>query len=567
MALKILPVFLFLTEFAYPSEPPELRPNILFLFADDMSSHVGAFGDSAAVTPNLDKLAYEGVRFTNTYTTASTCAPSRAALLTGVHQIATGTQHMRSSDSPDIGSYKSVPPEHIKAFPELMRAAGYYTYTNDKLDYQFSGSMSNTGPFSLWDAQGSSPFTLWDAKNKRRTSWEDRAEGQNFFGLVNFLVTHESAVFEPLGHWPNSLVHLIMQIMHKLGDYEVGKGPVTAQQITVPPYYPDTAIVRDDIARYYNNIYQMDLMIGKIVADLEAQGMLDNTIIIWTSDHGDGLPRAKRSLFDSGIKVPMIIRWPEGYRPSHLQPGGVDSRMISFVDLMPSILNMAGVSVPKHAVGKNFLLAKSQREAIFASQDRITAVYDRQRAIRNERYKYIRSWYPQQPLGFSDDFRINQNMMREMLSLFKAGKLNKAQESWFKPPGEEQLYDTLEDPYELKNLAGDSRHRTIKQRMSNELDKWLEETGDWSEQHEVDMVDGFLINGLQGITKVPEIKPQGRNISITCDTPGASIGYQIDGGAWQVYDQPFATEPGITVTAKAVRYGWHESDETNRLIK
>jgi N-sulfoglucosamine sulfohydrolase len=303
------------------------------------------------------------------------------------------------------------------------------------------------------------------------------------------------------------------------------------------------------------------------MADLESQGLLENTIIIWTSDHGDGLPRAKRSLYDTGIKVPMIIRWPARYRPAHLEPGQLDNRMISFVDLMPTILDMARVNVPQYAVGHNFLTAKPQRDAVFASQDRIGAVYDRQRAMRDKRYKYIRSWYPQQPLGYRDDFRINQNMMRELLSLHETGKLNEAQELWFKPPGEEQLYDTLNDPFELNNLAADSRYRAIKLQMSKTLEEWLQQTGDWSEQHEIDMVEGFLKNGKSKVTEVPEIDVLGNTITIACATNEASIGYRLDDGAWQLYSGPFTTDADVTVTAKAVRYGWDESEETTRVTK
>jgi len=553
-----------LAHVAEPAHAPaasDTRPNILLLFAEDMSSHLGAFGDDTAVTPNLDKLANEGVRFTNTFTTASICAPSRSSLLTGVHQIAIGTQHMRTSHPPTRPAYKSVPPAEIKAFPELLRAAGYYTFTNDKLDYQFSGTFSHSGPFTIWNAEGSSPFTIWDAEDRRKTGWEDRAEGQNFFGLVNFLVTHESGVFKPFGNWPNSVVHLLMQIMHELGDYEVGEGPVTGQQMTVPPYYPDTPTVRDDLARHYNNIYQMDLMVGKIMDRLETQGLLDNTIVIFTSDHGDGLPRSKRSLYDTGLKVPMIIRWPERYRPAHLSPGQEDSRMISFVDLMPTILTIAGVETPEHAVGQNFLTASPLRDTVFASQDRVDMTYDRQRAIRDQRYKYIRSWYPEQPLGYSDEYRDNQDMMREMLSLQDEGKLNTAQASWFKPPGEEQVYDTVNDPFELNNLAGNPEHQAIKNRLRKALGEWLEQTGDWSEQHEDEMVDGFLQNGKPRITTTPNISVAGNNISIACGTQGASIGYRLDDGAWQLYTAPFTAATGVIVTAKAVRYGWEESEE------
>ncbi len=263
------------------------NPNILLLMAEDMSVRVGAFGDPVAHTPNLDTLASQGVRYTRTFTTAGVCAPSRAAHILGMHQIATGTQHMRSSSRP-AGGYFSVPPAEVKAYPELLRREGYYTYTDAKLDYQFSGALSGSGPTTIWNREGA-----------QAGDWSRRAKGQPFFGLINFTVTHESGVFRPLGDRPQSPIHFAMQLARWWQLEDPVPEMVQAADVQLPPYYPDTNTVRDDLARHYNNIAAMDHQVGDILARLESDGLADSTIVIWTTDHGDGLPRAKRELFDS----------------------------------------------------------------------------------------------------------------------------------------------------------------------------------------------------------------------------------------------------------------------------
>ncbi len=403
-----------------PTNPD--RPNILLLMAEDMSARVGAFGDTIAVTPRLDALAAEGVRFPNTFTTAGVCAPSRAAQILGVHQIATGSQHMRTSSRPE-GGYAAVPPPQVKAYPELLRAAGYYTYNDTKTDYQFSSGPLDSGPFTVWDSVG-----------ETNPDWRARAEGQPFFGFRNFGVTHESGTFDPLGAFPNSVTHFVMQVMRWWSlDGEIPNSVLPAD-VQLPPYYPDTPTVREDLARHYNNISYMDEEVGRILDQLEADDLADTTIVIWTTDHGDGLPRAKRELYDSGIKVPMIIRWPEKYRPTHLKPGEVDKRLVSFVDFAPMILKLAGVPLPDYLQGRDFTdSALAPREYVFASRDRIDEVPDRQRAVRDARFKYIRSWHPDLAGGHELRFRDNINMVREMRAMRASGQLNDAQSQWFEP--------------------------------------------------------------------------------------------------------------------------------------
>lgn len=546
--MRILTSVLFVLLSSQAIAEPPARPNILVLMAEDMSARVGAFGDEVALTPNIDRLASEGIRYPNTFTTAGVCAPSRAAHITGMHQISFGAQHMRSSSGP-LGSYKAVPPPQVKAYPELLRAVGYYTWTDSKLDYQFSGPFRGTGPFTIWDREGG------DADD-----WRNRKPGQPFFGLVNFNITHESGVFTPWGDWPNSFTHLLMQVMRAVTLPSVQEGePVTPSQVQVPPYYPDTATVRADMARHYNNITVMDQQVGSVLAQLEADGLADSTIVIWTTDHGDGLPRAKRDLYDLGIKVPMIIRWPQAYRPPGIAPNGIDTRLVSFIDFAPTLLKIAGVSLPPYLQGRDFL-NDEPRTYIYASRDRIDEVEDRQRAVRDDRYKYIRSWYPQQPGGHHLDYRDNMAMMRELWVMLEAGQLNAVQRQWFEPPGEERLFDLKEDPYELKNLAGDPVHQATLERMRAAMGAWQQRVDDWSEQTEAQMLATFEPEGEVQITAAPTISIIGGRLHLSSVTEGASIGYRTGGGDWQLYSGPVEVLSGAEIEAKAVRYGWDESD-------
>jgi arylsulfatase A-like enzyme len=513
--------------------------------AEDMSARVGSFGDPVAVTPRLDQLAEQGVRFDNVFTTAGVCAPSRAAAIMGAHQIAWGGQHMR----PSAAAYNTVPPANMKAFPELLRAAGYYTYNTHKLDYQFSGVFAGSGPFTIWDDDSTGAH------------WRNAPPNKPFFGYMNFLVTHESGLFEPLGGWPHSGTHFLMQVMRarQFGIRGIDQ-QVSPDAVRLEPYYPDIPSVRRAVARHYNNIAAMDAEVGELLDQLRSDGLAENTVVIWTTDHGDGLPRAKRDLFDSGIRVPMIVRWPERFRPAGVAPGTLDMRMISFVDLAPTILGLAGVDVPDYMHGRGFAdPGTPRRENVYASRDRIDSVQDRQRAVRNRRFKYIRSYQPEQESGHPLAYRDNLEMVREMRALFEADQLDEAQSRWFEAPGAEQLFDLRADPYELSNLAADPEMSPVLGAMRGELDRWLAEVGDTSEEPEAMMAERFWPGGEQPVTREPSGSVSAGFLTLESVDVGASLGYRINSGAWQLYSGPVTVAPGDRITAKAVRYGWAES--------
>ncbi len=512
---------------------PSARPNIVWITVEDMSPRLGAYGDPLARTPHIDRLAAEGRRYTRAFTTAGVCAPSRAAIITGMYQTAIGAHHMRSyQEMPTHKPYWAVPPPQVKAFTEYLRAAGYYTSNNSKTDYQFAPITDERQPLTAWDASG------------KTAHWRGRKPGQPFFAVFNSTRTHESQV------WPNP-------------NETATTDPA---QVSLPPYYPDTPTVRADIARHYDNIARMDAWVGGLLQELGEAGLLDSTIIFFYSDHGDGLPRMKRELYDSGLHVPLIVRWP-----GKLKPGAVDERLVSFVDLAPTVLSLAGLAPPRHMQGRAFLgpqaASAAPRDYIFAARDRMDETVDMQRAVRDARFKYIRNFRPDLPYVQELAYRNRMPMMQELTRLHAEGKLDAVQALWFAPtkPAEE-LYDLQADPHEVRNLAADPQHAKTLQRMRRELETWQRETNDLGRTPEPQLANQFWPNGIQPRTALPAITSRRAGaqtvVSISAPTPGASVAYTLEAGDeahWLLYTGPVTVDGPATVRARAVRYGWAES--------
>ena len=506
------------------SPPPAARPNVLWIVADDMGAQIGAFGDPLARTPNLDRLADEGVRYPNAFSTSGVCAPSRVTLMTGMYATSIGAHHMRSIN----GGYQPVPPPWVKTFTEYLRAAGYYTSSTGKLDYQFSGSFDGA------------PLTNWDEPNG---DWSGRAPDQPFFAHVTIFDTHESRLF---GSRPTQ---------------------TDADAVVVPPYYPDTPIVRRDLARHYDNVASLDDRVGQLLDRLDAEGRADDTIVLFFPDNGRGLPRDKRWVYDGGIHQPLIVRWP-----AHLAPGAVDEQLVSFVDLAPTALALAGVAVPDHMPGRVFLGPRRAPEPafVFAAEDRNDEAPDRIRAVRDRRFKYVRNYQPETPYGQPIVFRDALGTMKEIFRLHDAGLLLPPAD-WFyratKPV--EELYDTVDDPFEVENLADRPEHQQRLARMRAALDRWVVETGDLGATPEAELAERYWPGGVQPATPPPAIRATARadgtvEIAITA-VDGASIAWTLDPAdppRWQLYSGPIRVAAGATVRARAIRYGWGESEES-----
>ena len=539
---------------AHAQTPP--RPNIVWISNEDMSPHLGVYGDALARTPVLDRLAKESIRFTHAFTTAPVCAPSRAAIITGMYQNAIGAQHMRTTEDrvPELpGPYLAVPPFYVKAFPEYLRAAGYYTSNRAKTDYQFGV------PFTIWDDLG------------QQAHWRNRRDrNQPFFAVFNIEVTHESQIF------PSSPARK-------------GKKLVTDPlEIKVPPYYPDTPLVREELARMYDNIADMDTRVGELLKQLEDDGLADSTIVFYWSDHGDGVPRAKRSLYDSGLRVPLMIRWPKSLNPP-FSPGTVNNQLVSFIDLAPTVLALAGLDVPAHMQGRVLIGPKAAPEPdfVFGARDRMDIEYDMMRSARDKRFLYIRNFAPELPYAGFIIYRNQSDIMQEWLRLQAERKLTGPAALWmrtYRPP--EELYDTTADPHQVNNLAGDPAHRTRLEQMRRAIDAWMTKINDQGLINEPEMIQRMWPGGVQPETAPPFIVARGdtdvkretamamkgsgpMEVVVYVPTQGASIGYTTEDGPsakWQLYTGPILVNGPMTIRAKAIRYGYKESAESRLVV-
>jgi uncharacterized sulfatase len=343
----------------------------------------------------------------------------------------------------------------------------------------------------------------------------------------------------------------------------------------LPPYYPDTPVVRKTWARYYDLITALDYQVEKLLKQLEEDGLADNTIVFFWGDHGRGLTRGKRWVYDSGIRVPLIVRWP-----GTIKPGTVDDRMVSLMDLGPTVLSLAGVKVPKHMQGQAFLgeQAKS-REYVFAHRDRMDETYDMMRAVRDKRYKYIKNFYPGRPyaqyIAYMDEMPILKEMRRLYKDHFNAlspdfGKaLNETQLIFFKPEKPpEELYDTTVDPHEVNNLAGLPSSQVVLKRMRAVLDKWQKETKDLGLVPETELRERMRPGGVWQKVAQPVVTEQVSGdlvkLKIGCSTEGSSIAYTTDAGRdarWKLHTGELTLKRPVVLRVKGCRFGYLDSDE------
>jgi len=364
--------------------------------------------------------------------------------------------------------------------------------------------------------------------------------------VINHTITHEGQIRMPL-------------------EKPVHTDPLT---IPLPPYYPDTPIVRNDYARYYDNIADADAQIGQRLLELQADGLQERTVVFIFGDNGRGLPRAKRWLYDSGLHVPLLIRWP-----GHLQANTATDRLVSFVDFAPTTLSLAGVKIPKHMQGQAFLGRKEKppRRYVFAARDRMDETYDCIRATRDQRFKYLRNLQPEKPYAQKIEYMDEMPSMKEWRRCCAEGRLTGAQKLFFSPtkPSEE-LYDTAADPHEVKNLAGDPAYHTELVRLRQTMEQWRRQIHDLSDVAEQQMIDQMWPAGLQPQTAAPKIEPSaGSNkktvtVKLSCATAGASIVYTLDAvpnDHWLLYTKPIQIDCTATLRCKAIRYGFKESEE------
>ena len=514
------------------------RPNILWLTAEDLSPRLGCYGDDTVPTPNLDRLASEGVRYTRAFTATGVCAPCRHTVITGLYPQQSGAQYMRTVsrssatgeiEDPELRRlamerplYEATPPAGVRCFTEYLRMAGYYCTNNSKTDYQFKP-----------------PVTAWD-ESSRKAHYSNRAEGQPFFAVFNATVTHESGVHGAKRRSPQV---------------------VDPADVTVPSFLPDTPVVRSDIARHYDNLVALDGWVGRMMTELKQEGLLDSTIVFFYSDHGDGLPRHKRWVYDSGTHVPLIVRYPDGEGA-----GTTDDGLMSFVDLAPTALALAGVDRPGYLSGR--VIAGPDREPapphVFMHRDRMDdTTLETIRSARDERYRYVRNYRPDRPYLQLVSYRDRAATMGEVYRTRDAGELTPAQWQWSaetKPI--EELYDTEADPDEVHNLASDAAHFEKLSELREALETWVDRIDDPLAMDEIEVVKTRVWppSGEQPTTAEPAVEvtagPDGPVVTIDCATDGASLGYCTgEKGPWTIYTEPFTTD-ARELRVVAHRLGW-----------
>ena len=418
------------------------RPNILWLVSEDNNPFIGAYGDRLAHTPTIDAMAAKGILYRHAYANAPVCAPSRFGILTGVYpQSCAPANHMRAT--------AHLPPE-FRTYPELMRKAGYWCTNSAKTDYN-----ADADPADIWDRQG------------QEAHWRSRPAGQPFMAVFNYETTHESRLFSPT------------------------PGRVTGDQIRVPRYLPDTRPIRDDYASYYNLMEKMDAQIAARLAELEADGLAEDSIVFYYSDNGGVLPRSKRHCYDEGFRCALIVCVPPKWR--HLapaDPGSVIDAPVSFIDLAPTLLSIAGVAAPAHMAGKAFLgsrMVKPDRYA-FGMRNRMDERIDFVRSVTDTRWRYIRNYMPHRPWGMHGAFPWLMKAYQSWEEEYLAGRLDPTQARFFQPKPYEELYDLNADPDQVVNLIDSPAATAAAARLRAALDEQMLAIND----------NGFVPEGMEG---------------------------------------------------------------------
>lgn len=421
------------------------RPNILWITCEDISPYLGSYGFEQAKTPNLDKLAEKGIRFTHAYANAPVCAVARSTILSGMYASTIGTHQMRS---------RIQLPETIPVYPKVLRDAGYYCTNNVKKDYNSNYEFDNT---------------IWD-ESSNQAHYRNRKPDQPFFAVFNNTVTHESQLSE-------------QRITHYLENNLIPKKPrINPNDVVLPPYHPDLPEIREDWARLHDLITLMDSMSGELLQELEADGLADNTIVFFYSDHGGQLSRAKRYIYNVGTQVPMIVYLPPKWQ--HLakqKPGAVNDELVSFVDLAKTVLSLSGCNVPEKMQGRIFLGPgyEDAPEYVHFFRDRMSERYDFSRAVTDGCFYYIRNFMPHRPRGrdtrYGYQVQANWSVWENH---YNAGRCNEIQSQFYQPKPVIELFDTKNDPWHIKNLANEPEFQNKVKELSDEMDNWMIKTRD-----------------------------------------------------------------------------------------
>lgn len=475
----------------------ETRPNILWFIVDDMSANFSCYGEKTIQTPNVDRLAREGTKFSHAYTTAPVCSPCRSAFITGMYQTTIGSHHHRSGR----GVEKINLPAGVEPVPVLFQRAGYYTCIGSGLpDTSRAGKKKKkSDDEGGGDGLGKTDYNFeWDPKIYDSSDWKGRQAGQPFFMQVQL------AGGKLRGGNDGNAKQLAERAKAELG------GATDPEKVTLPPYYPRDPVELRDWAAYLDAARFTDKHVGDVVARLEKEGVLEQTIIIFTTDHGISHARGKQFLYDEGTHVPLVIRGPG------IPKGEVRDDLIELIDITPTSLAAAGIKIPAAMQAKNVLATDYKpREFVFAARDRCDETVEHLRSVRSDRFLYIRNFLPQRPHLQPNAYKDGKSIVQTLRSLHDAGKLDALTEKLLFSPTrpKEELYEWTTDRWQVKNLADDPAHKATLEKLRGRLDRWIVETKDKGPESEK-MYDSDMDVYVGGRNKKGKVdSPTERNIA------------------------------------------------------
>ncbi len=438
------------------------RPNFVWILSEDNSKHyLKLFDEQGAETPHIRRMAEHGILYERAFSNAPVCSVARTTLITSVYAPRLGTQFHRKIRP-------VTPPKGWHLFPSYLRQAGYYTTNNSKEDY------NTTKQKDAWD------------ESSKRASWKNRPAPETpFFHMQSYPISHESSL------------HFSQKVMDST------KTDTDPKSITLAPYHPDTPLFRYTHARYHDRIRLVDDLVGKMIADLQKDGLLEDTFIFYFGDHGGVLPRSKGYLYESGLHVPLVVRVPDKWK--HLVNFPLGTRVdgfVSFIDFGPTLLHLAGIKVPEYMdgtpiLGPDLTLENlNKRDETFGYADRFDEKYDLCRSLRKGRYKYIRNYQAYYPDALQNNYRYIMLAYEEWRTLYKSGKLNSVQKQFFQRKAAEALYDLELDPHETKNLASDPQYATVLKDLRGKLVERVKSLPDLSFYPETVLVEKAVANPI-----------------------------------------------------------------------
>ncbi len=434
------------------------RVNILWFVVDDMSANFSCYGEQAIQTPHVDALAKDGLRLTRAYATSPVCSTFRSALITGMYQTTIGAHHHRSGR----GEHRIQLPEGVRPVPAIFQDAGYYTCIGSGLpdfDFRFEPRSARSE-----HRRGKTDYNFdWDTAIYDGHDWSGRTKGQPFFMQVQL---HGGKLRGASAAQYDKLDETVRRVF----------GDITQpDMVTLPPHYPRDPVLLKDWSTYLDAVRITDHHVGLVVRRLRDEQLLENTLLIFCTDHGISHARGKQFLYDEGTHIPLIIRGPG------VQRGSTRTDLVEHIDIAAVSLVAAGIDVPQVMQGQNILASDYQpKQAVYAARDRCGEAADRIRSVRTNEYLYIRNFFPRRPHLMPSNYKDSKLILIRLRELHAEGTLDTLAERLLFAPtrAPEELYRYGEDPWQIENLADDPNYADALRRHRQDLDAWIERTGD-----------------------------------------------------------------------------------------